>query len=366
MNPWLFEPAGAAGPGRRGQRRPSTMPEDDEKGYRIVRTEEAVFAHHPRRRALPLSVRLRPAPARAARVVDRPARSSTAATASSSPTTASRCTITATPRTSRTRSLLAIEQPDARRGEDLQHRRRGGAVGPPGRRARRRARSATELEIVSMPYELAVPARPLLAQPLPTHRVLDLTRVRTDLGYRDVVPAREAVGRDRPLARRAPAASRGGHGGDGAHRPVRLRGRGPLIDAWTAARATVPTVRVRPGAALRARVQRAREAAPGPGPSSRPERPQAATRFAAMELRIGVVYTAKELNLEIDGSAEDVVRRHRQGPGRGRADDLAHRHEGSAGRHPGRQDRLRRDRRGRRQRKSASGASAAGDVADVT
>ena len=34
-----------------------------------------------------------------------------------------------------------------------------------------------ELEIVSMPYELAVPARPLLAQPLPTHRVLDLTRV---------------------------------------------------------------------------------------------------------------------------------------------------------------------------------------------
>jgi hypothetical protein len=48
-------------------------------------------------------------------------------------------------------------------------------------------------DIVSMPFEIALPARPLLAQPLPTHRVLDLTRLKSDLGYRDVVPAREAV-----------------------------------------------------------------------------------------------------------------------------------------------------------------------------
>ncbi len=46
-----------------------------------------------------------------------------------------------------------------------------------------------------MPYDLATPARPLLAQPLPTHRVLDLSRVRTQLGYRDVVPARVAIAR---------------------------------------------------------------------------------------------------------------------------------------------------------------------------
>src|SRR5207253_9453072 len=52
-----------------------------------------------------------------------------------------------------------------------------------------------ELEIVSMPWDLAVPARPLLAQPLPTPRVLDLGRVRTDLGYRDLVPARKALAR---------------------------------------------------------------------------------------------------------------------------------------------------------------------------
>jgi hypothetical protein len=50
-----------------------------------------------------------------------------------------------------------------------------------------------ELELVSLPYDLAVPARPLLAQPLPTHRVLDLARIRQDLDYRDAVPARAAL-----------------------------------------------------------------------------------------------------------------------------------------------------------------------------
>jgi nucleoside-diphosphate-sugar epimerase len=44
-----------------------------------------------------------------------------------------------------------------------------------------------ELEIVSMPREFAVPARPLMAQPWTTHRVLDLTKLRTQLGYADVV-----------------------------------------------------------------------------------------------------------------------------------------------------------------------------------
>ena len=32
-----------------------------------------------------------------------------------------------------------------------------------------------------------------------------------------------------------------------------------------------------------------------------------ATRFPAMELRIGVVHTAKELTIELDGSADDVI-----------------------------------------------------------
>ena len=102
--------------------------------------------------------------------------------------------------------------------------------------------------------------------------------VRTDLGYHDRVPAREALARTarwlvaHPIAR----LHRGAH----AHRPVRLRGRGPpdrRVDCGTRHRA-------RRSSTTRSRATGSRtagpEAAPGPGPSSRPERSQAATRFA--------------------------------------------------------------------------------------
>jgi len=50
-----------------------------------------------------------------------------------------------------------------------------------------------ELEIINMPWELAVPARPLITQPETTHRVLDTTKMQRDFGYSDRVPPREAV-----------------------------------------------------------------------------------------------------------------------------------------------------------------------------
>ena len=50
-----------------------------------------------------------------------------------------------------------------------------------------------EFEIVSLPFDLALPARPMLTQPLPTHRVMDLTRAKHDLEYRDKIPARPAL-----------------------------------------------------------------------------------------------------------------------------------------------------------------------------
>ena len=52
-----------------------------------------------------------------------------------------------------------------------------------------------EWEIVSMPWAYATPARPLISMPLTTHRVLDIGKLRSDLGYRDVVPPREALRR---------------------------------------------------------------------------------------------------------------------------------------------------------------------------
>ena len=48
-------------------------------------------------------------------------------------------------------------------------------------------------EVVSMPWELALPARPMIMQPLTTHRVLDVGKLRADLGYRDLVEPAAAL-----------------------------------------------------------------------------------------------------------------------------------------------------------------------------
>jgi hypothetical protein len=50
-----------------------------------------------------------------------------------------------------------------------------------------------EWELLSMPADLAVPARPLLQCYRSTHRYLDTSKLRAVLGYHDVVPARGAV-----------------------------------------------------------------------------------------------------------------------------------------------------------------------------
>jgi nucleoside-diphosphate-sugar epimerase len=97
------------------------------------------------------------------------------------------------------------------------------------------------LELVSMPYDLAAPARPLLTQPLPTHRVLDLTRVRAELGYRDVVPARRAVAiTARWLVAHPPAP--GGQEEVVLADPFDYAAEDRLMDAWLAARSSLPEV----------------------------------------------------------------------------------------------------------------------------
>ena len=50
-------------------------------------------------------------------------------------------------------------------------------------------------DIVSMPWAIAWPARPLVAQPWTTHRVVSTARLELELGYRDVVAPTEALGR---------------------------------------------------------------------------------------------------------------------------------------------------------------------------
>jgi nucleoside-diphosphate-sugar epimerase len=90
--------------------------------------------------------------------------------------------------------LLAVDQPEASMGE----------VFNCGDEEKLTIRQVVELitdelghnwELLSMPAELAVPARPLMMNYRTTHRVMDTSKLRYRLGYRDAVPAREAVRR---------------------------------------------------------------------------------------------------------------------------------------------------------------------------
>jgi nucleoside-diphosphate-sugar epimerase len=100
------------------------------------------------------------------------------------------------------------------------------------------AELAADVELVSMPTDLAVPARPLLTQPSPTHRVLDISRVRRQLGHRDVLPARVAVRRTaRWLCEHPP--ERGGVEEVVLADPFDYGAEDRLIDSWRSARASV-------------------------------------------------------------------------------------------------------------------------------
>jgi len=98
-----------------------------------------------------------------------------------------------------------------------------------------------ELELVSLPWDLATPAHPLLAQPSPTHRVLDLGPVRDVLGYRDLVPAREAV----PETARWLADHRPEPGGQEEMvltDPFDYVAEDRLLDAWHELRSSLPAI----------------------------------------------------------------------------------------------------------------------------
>lgn len=93
-------------------------------------------------------------------------------------------------------------------------------------------------ELISMPADLAVAARPLVMAERNSHRVTDLAKLKERLGYRDVVPAREAVARvarwlaDHPLE----------HGGleeRVLEDPFDYEAEDDLVSRWRAARASM-------------------------------------------------------------------------------------------------------------------------------
>jgi hypothetical protein len=78
----------------------------------------------------------------------------------------------------------------------------------------------------------------MLAQPLPTHRVMDLARIRHDLGYHDKVPARSALAATaRWLATHPPEP--GGTEETVLTDPFDYEAEDRLIDAWGAARGSM-------------------------------------------------------------------------------------------------------------------------------
>jgi nucleoside-diphosphate-sugar epimerase len=190
MNPWLHDPAGLPVPVSEDAPTVQRL-EDDEKGYRIVRTEQAVFAHHPEAAHFryPYVYGPHQLVPREWLVVRRILDGRERIIVPDDGLTLHHHGYTENLAHA---LLLAVEQPVAAAGKVFN-------VGDEEVLSIRQvieiiARALGErLEIVSMPFEIAVPSRPLLTQPLPTNRVLDVGRVRADLGYRDRVPARDAV-----------------------------------------------------------------------------------------------------------------------------------------------------------------------------
>ena len=98
-----------------------------------------------------------------------------------------------------------------------------------------------QLEIVSMPWRFAIPARPLMAQPWSTHRVLDLTKIRVQLGYTDVITPEEGLALTARWLRAHPL-EQGGAGEKILQDPFDYRAEDELILAWKSLCQKMPTI----------------------------------------------------------------------------------------------------------------------------
>lgn len=236
MNPWLFEPSGLPVPVSEDAAKVAEAAED-EKGFRVALTEDTVFEHHPSAAHFRYPYAYGPYQVvpREWSVVRRILDGRRRMVIPDDGLTLHHHGFT---QNLAHAVLLGVDNPDAAAGkvfnaadeEVLTIRQVVELIA---------AELDHDLELVSMPFELAVPGRPLLAQPSPTHRVLDLSRIKRDLGYRDVVPAREAVGvtarwlAENPLA---PGAMEETVLTD----PFDYRAEDFLIDAWQDALAKLP------------------------------------------------------------------------------------------------------------------------------
>ncbi|MDG2028176.1 MAG: NAD-dependent epimerase/dehydratase family protein [Acidimicrobiales bacterium] len=191
FDPWAHSPPGLPLP--TPETAPTASEEDDGKSYRIARTEEYVFEHHPTATHFRYPYVYGPrqlAPREwcvVKRILDGRPHIVLADGGQSAHSFGYVDNLAHAVH-------LAVEQPEAA----------GGRIFHCGDEELLTVRQVVEIcaaeldhewEIVSMPPELAVPARPLMMQPSTHHRAFDISDLRHVLGYRDVVSAREAVAR---------------------------------------------------------------------------------------------------------------------------------------------------------------------------
>ncbi len=234
MNPWIGVPVPV------DETAPTVDdPAEDEKGYRVARTEESVLAHHPTAAHVRYPYAYGPYQLvpREWSIVRRVLDGRRRMVVADDGLTLHHHGYTVNLAHA---VLSAVDQPEAAAGKVFNA---GDDEVLSIRQVVEVAADAlgVELELVSMPHDLAVPARPLLTQPLPTHRVLDTSLLRTTLGYRDVVPAREAVAHTARWLAEHPLEP-GGVEETVLTDPFAYEAEDALMDAWLAARGAVPAV----------------------------------------------------------------------------------------------------------------------------
>jgi nucleoside-diphosphate-sugar epimerase len=239
MNPGVFKPIGMAVP--TAESAPIVpVEEEDAKGWRVAQTEQAVFAHQPRASHFRYPFLYGPyqiAP-REWSVVRRILDGRRSIIVPEDGLTLNHACYVANAAQA---VLLAVDHPAESAGQiyncgDYQMLTLRQTIELIA------AELDAELEIVSMPWRFATPARPLITQPWTTHRVLDLTKIRTELGYTDVVAPADGIGltarwlRDHPL-------ERGGTDEKILQDPFDYRAEDELITAWKGLCEQMPEVR---------------------------------------------------------------------------------------------------------------------------
>lgn len=240
MNPGVLHPQGLPIPASEDSTPLLSIEEEDTKGWRVVKTEEAVFAHHPgathfRYPHLYGPYQIAP---REWSIVRRILDGRRAIIVPEDGLSINHCGYV---ENAAQAILLAIDKPEASTGQIYNCGDERVLTLRQVIEVIARALGA-ELEIVSMPWQFAIPARPMISQASTTHRVLDLTKLKTQLGYKDVVAPERGLEITAHWLKAHPLDPNGGEAKI-LQDPFDYRAEDELIAAWKTLTAQMPKVK---------------------------------------------------------------------------------------------------------------------------